>query len=155
MLQHILLVLNCSLFFTIVGGRSSSSGSEVDGLPEIPIETPTEIIANIKQFFTIGNIMQSFVNFCTTTGGECYCTLEDLAIVVFFINFITFLIVLTFQLGSAERPYGLCAVGLGLAMTHSVIGGGGGGGEGPDGVVLVFILWITFLAGFANQFPPP
>lgn len=67
--------------------------------------------------------MQSFVNFCTTTGGECYCTLEDLAIVVFFINFITFLIVLTFQLGSAERPYGLCAVGLGLAMTHSVISG--------------------------------
>ncbi|MXX09526.1 MAG: hypothetical protein F4Z67_07900, partial [Synechococcus sp. SB0667_bin_8] len=123
-LQHILLLVNFSLVFTIFGDRFSSSGSEVDGLPEIPIETPTEIVANIKQFFTIGNIMQSFVNFCTTTGGECYCTLEDLAIVVFFINFITFLIVLTFQLGSAERPYGLCAVGLGLAMTHSVIGGG-------------------------------
>lgn len=27
--------------------------------------------------------------------------------------------------------------------------------DGPDGFVLVFILWITFLAGFANQFPSP
>lgn len=69
---------------------------------------------------------------------------------VFFINFIILLIALTFQLGSAERPYGLCAVGLGLAMTHSVISGGMRGGFVP-----VFILWITFLAGFANELPSP
>ncbi|MYF36113.1 MAG: hypothetical protein F4226_04790 [Synechococcus sp. SB0678_bin_12] len=69
-LQHILLLVNFSLMFTILGGRSSSSGSEVDALPEISIETHTEMIVNIKQFFTMENIMQSFVNFCATTGGE-------------------------------------------------------------------------------------
>lgn len=164
--KHILFV-NISLMMTsmstiIFGGQKwkwSSSGSEVDALPEIPIEMPIEIIANIKQFFTIGNIMQSFVNFCATIGGECYFSLseEDLAIVVFFINFIIFLILLTFQLGSAERPYGLCAVGLGLAMTHSVISRGimTDGSDPRSFLVLFFIIWITLLTGAASQFSFP